>query len=99
MRKLRATTNRTIDRKTKQVIKRLSDDLQKSKTEATLERLGKQQAMEALRHEKKRRKGEKKLSEQFRAEEGSGTVFFSPGKVTAALELQDRREQEREQKI
>lgn len=97
MRKLRAIINKTVDRKTKKVIKRLSDDLQKSRAEATLERLGKQQAMEALRHEKKKRKRGKKLIEQFRADEGSGAILFSPSKVRAALELQDQREQEKEQ--
>ncbi|KAF4547146.1 Hypothetical protein D9617_57g029040 [Elsinoe fawcettii] len=99
MRKLRAIINKTVDRKTKKVIKRLSDDLQKSRAKATLERLGKQQAMEALRHEKKKRKRGKKLIEQFRADEGSGAILFSPGKVRAAFELQDRREQEKEQEI
>ena len=97
MRKLRTFINKIVDRKTKKVIKRLSEDLQKSKAEATLEKVGKQQAMEALRHEKKKRKRGKKLIEQFRAEEGSGSILFSPSKVRAALELQDRREQEKEQ--
>jgi hypothetical protein len=98
MRRLRTFINKIVDRKTKKVIKRLSDDLQKGKAEATLEKVGKQQAMEALRHEKKKRKRGKKLVEQFRAEEGSGSILFSPGKVKAALELQDRREQDKEQR-
>jgi hypothetical protein len=97
IRKLRAIVNKTVDRKTKKIIKRLSDDLQRSRAEATLERLGKQKAIEALRHEKKKRKRGKKLMEQFRAEEGSGAIIFSPGKVRAALELQERREREKEQ--
>jgi hypothetical protein len=97
MRKLRAVVNTTVDRKTKKIIKRLSDDLQRSRAEATLERLGKQKAVKALRHEKKKRKRGKKLMEQFRAEEGSGAIIFSPGKVRAALELQEQREQEKEQ--
>jgi hypothetical protein len=97
MRKLRAIVNTTVDRKTKKVIKRLSDDLQRSRAEAVLERLGKQKAVEALRHEKKKRKRGKKLMEQFRAEEGSGAIIFSPSKVRAALELQEQREQEKEQ--
>jgi hypothetical protein len=97
MRKLRAVVNTTVDRKTKKIIKRLSDDLQRSRAEATLERLGKQKAVEALRHGKKKRKRGKKLMEQFRAEEGSGAIIFSPGKVRAALELQEQREQEKEQ--
>jgi hypothetical protein len=33
------------------------------------------------------------MMEQSRAEEGSGSILFSSGKVKAALELQDRREQ------
>ena len=97
MRKLRAIINKTVDKKTKKVIKKLSDDLQRSRAEVTLERLGKRQAMEALRHEKKKRKRGKKLIEQFRAEEGSGAILFSPGKVRAALDLQDQREHEKEQ--
>lgn len=96
-RKLRAIINKTVDRKTKKVIKKLSNDLQSSKAEATLERLGKQQAIEALRHEKKKRKRGKKLIEQLRADEGYGAILFSPSKVRAALELQDQREQEKEQ--
>lgn len=78
-------------------MKRLSDDLQTSRAEATLEKLGRQKAIEALRHEKKKRKRGRKLMEQFRAEEGSGAILFSPEKVRAALELQEQREQEKVQ--
>jgi hypothetical protein len=97
MRKLRVIINQTVDKKTKKVIKRLSDDLHSSRAELVLERLAKQKAIEALRHEKKKRKRGRKLIEQFRAEEGSGAILFSPGKVRAALELQEQREQEKEQ--
>lgn len=97
MRKLRAIINQTVDKKTKKVIKRLSDDLHSSRAELVLERLAKQKATEALRHEKKKRKRGRKLMEQFRAEEGSGAILFSPSKVRAALELQEQREQEKEQ--
>jgi hypothetical protein len=95
MRKLRAIINKTVDQKTKKMMKRLSNDLQASKAEATLERLGRQKATEALRHEQKKRKRGRKLMEQFRAEEGSGAILFSPKKVRAALELQEQREQEK----
>jgi hypothetical protein len=97
MRKLRAIINKTVDQKTKKIMKRLSDDLQTSRAEASLERLGRQKAIEALRHEKKKRKRGRKLMEQFRAEEGSGAILFSPKKVRAALELQEQREQEKAQ--
>ena len=86
-RKLRAFINQKIDRKSQKVIKILSDNVQAKDSQLTLERLAKEQAVEDLRHEKKRRKRGKKLIEQFRAEEGSGAILFSPGKVRAALEL------------
>jgi len=76
---------------------KLSNDLRRSKAEVTLERLGKRQATDALRHEKKKRKRGKKLIKQFRAEEGSGAILFSPGKARAALDLQDQREHQKEQ--
>lgn len=41
MRKLRTFINKIVDRKTKKVIKRLSEDLQKSKAEVTLEKVDK----------------------------------------------------------
>ena len=97
LRKLRGIIDKTIDQKTKKMMKRLSDDRQTSRAEATLERLGRQKAIEALRHEKKKRKRGRKLMEQFRAEEGSGAILFSPKKVRAALELQAQREQEKVQ--
>jgi hypothetical protein len=87
IRKLRAIINKTVDQKTKKMMKRLSDDLQISRAEATLEKLRRQKAIEALRYEKKKRKRGRKLMEQFRAEEGSRAILFSPKKVRAALEL------------
>ena len=97
MRKLRAIINQTVDKKTKKIIKRLSDGLHSSRAELMLERLANQKTKEALRHEKKKMKRGKKLMEQFRAQEGSGAILFSPGKVRAALELQEHRVQEKEQ--
>ena len=97
MRKLRAVINQTVDKKTKKIIKRLSDDLHSSRAELVLERLANQKTKEALRHQKKKVQRGKKLMEQFRAQEGSGAILFSPGKVRAALELQEHRVQEKEQ--
>lgn len=97
VRKLRAIINQTVDKKTKKIIKRLSNDLHSSRAELVLERLANQKTTEALRHQKKKMKRGKKLMEQFRAQEGSGAILFSPGKVRAALELQEHRVQEKEQ--
>jgi hypothetical protein len=74
------------------MMRKISDNLWTSRAEATLERRGRQKAIEALRHEKKKRKHSRKLIEQFRAEEGSRAILFSPKKVRAALELQTQRE-------
>jgi hypothetical protein len=52
MRRLRTFLNKIVDRKTKKVIKRLSDDLQRSRAEATLEKAERQQALQALRNER-----------------------------------------------
>ena len=97
MRKLRAIINQTVDKKTKKIIKKLSDDLHSSRAELVLERLAKQKTKEALRHQKKKVQHGKKLMEQFRAQEGSGTILFSPGKARAALDFQEHRVQEKEQ--
>lgn len=97
LRKLRIVVNQTVDRKAKKYIKRLSDDLLSTKAKLALEELSKHKLTEALRHEKKKRKRGKKLIEQFRAQEGTGAILFSPQKVQAALELQEQREQDMEQ--
>jgi len=95
--KLRAFVDKNFDKKAKKVLKTLTNELESTKAQATIERLRKEKAMEALRHEQKKRKRGKKLMEQFRAQEGSGALLFSPGKVRAAFELQEQRDQEREQ--
>ncbi|KAF4546975.1 Hypothetical protein D9617_80g101430 [Elsinoe fawcettii] len=95
--KLKAYVNKTVDRTAKKIIRRLSSDLHKSRAETVLERIDKGKAIEALGHEKKKRERGKKWIEDFRAEEGSSAILFSPGKIGSNLELQDRREQYKEQ--
>lgn len=88
-----AIISKTVDKKTEKLINRLTDAVQSSRAEATLPRLGRQKAIEALRHETKKRKRGRKLIEQFRTEEGSEASPFSPNKVGATFELQEQREQ------
>jgi hypothetical protein len=63
----------------------------------------KQGYLEALNNEKKKRKRGRPLMEEFRAQEGSGAMFFSPSKVLKARELQDAKvaakEQEAQEKV
>ncbi|KAK4970439.1 hypothetical protein LTR28_000274 [Elasticomyces elasticus] len=53
--------------------------------------------IEALNNEKKKRKRGKPFTEELRAEEGSGAIFFSPSKVKKARDLQDAEEAAKEQ--
>ena len=52
--------------------------------------------LEALNSEKKRRKRGQPFTEELRAEEGVGVLFFSPTKVQKARELQDAKEAAKE---
>ncbi len=51
---------------------------------------------EALDNEKKKRKRGQPFTEELRAEEGVGVLFFSPSKVQKARELQDAKEAAKE---
>ncbi|KAK4981075.1 hypothetical protein LTR28_006825 [Elasticomyces elasticus] len=62
-----------------------------------LAELGKKGYIEAFNNEKKKRKGRKPFTEELRAEEGSGAMFFSPSKVKKARDLQDAKEAAKEQ--
>jgi hypothetical protein len=53
--------------------------------------------LEALNSEKKKRKRGQPFTEELRAEEGVGVLFFSPSKVQKARELQDAKEAAKEQ--
>jgi hypothetical protein len=53
---------------------------------------------ETVKHKKKRRKRDKALLEQFRAQEGKGAIFFSPGKIQAIRDLNAEREATKEAK-
>lgn len=74
------TRHQSVDRKTSKVIEKLNGDLPKNRAETTRKEASKQGAMDALRHEKKKRKCGKKLIEQYRAEQGSESILLSPGK-------------------
>jgi len=52
--------------------------------------------VEALGNEKKKRKRGRPFTEELRAEEGVGVLFFSPSKVQKARELQDAKEAAKE---
>ena len=52
---------------------------------------------EAVRIEKKQKKPRKALFADLRADEGSGAIFFSPAKISAARELQAQKVKEKEE--
>lgn len=85
--------SRTVDRKSKKWMTRLTEEVLSTKAELTLARIENRRATEALHHEKKRRKKGNQLMEKFRAQEGASATLFRPGKVQKAIELKERREQ------
>jgi hypothetical protein len=92
-RRLRKMTSRTADKKTKKWMTQLTEEVLSTKAKLTLARIEKRRAIGALHHEKKRRKKGMKLMEEFKAQEGTSAVLFSPGKVRKAIELKECREQ------
>ena len=50
----------------------------------------------SINHEKKKRKRKKKVIEQFRAEEGYGTLFLSPSKIQRFRDIDNAKEQAKE---
>ncbi|KYG39604.1 hypothetical protein M433DRAFT_10541, partial [Acidomyces richmondensis BFW] len=69
----------------KDTIVRLSCDL-------TLSKNREQSLSNALNHEQTRRKRSKRVLEELRSEEGSGTLFMSPSKIQRARDIADGRE-------
>ncbi|KAK5006208.1 hypothetical protein LTR28_006768, partial [Elasticomyces elasticus] len=85
-----AVTQKTTERLGDAVIGLLSARL-------ALSELREKGYIEALNNEKKKRKRSKLFTEEFRAEEGSGAIFFSPSKVKKARDVQDAKEAAKEQ--
>ena len=99
-RKIRQIVNETVanrDTESQRTIGKLGDAILSLSARLTLSELREKEHLEALSLEKKKRKRGKRLMEEFRAEEGTSIMFFSPSKVRAARELQIRREQAKEQ--
>ncbi|KAK5004256.1 hypothetical protein LTR28_009161, partial [Elasticomyces elasticus] len=82
---------------TQKTIERLGDAVIGLSARLALSELRKKGYIEALDNEKKKRKRGKPFTEELRAEEGSGVVFFSPSKVKKTRYLQDAKEAAKEQ--
>jgi hypothetical protein len=96
-RSVRKAVSRSVDRNTKKLLSRLTDELLSTKAQLTLVKLEKKKAFDALRAVQKKQKRGKKLIEEFRASEDCGAVVFSPSKVRKLLDMQKAREQAKEQ--
>ena len=96
-RSVRKAVSRSVDRNTKKLLSRLTDELLSTKAQLTLAKLEKKRAFDALRAEQKKQKRGKKLMDEFRASEDCGAVVFSPSKVRKLLDMQKTREQAKEQ--
>jgi len=96
-RSVRKAVGRSVDRNTKKLLSRLTDELLSTKAQLTIAKLEKKKALDALRAVQKKQRRGKKLIEEFRASEDCGAVVFSPSKVRKLLDLQKAREQAKEQ--
>jgi hypothetical protein len=93
---LNATSARSHPRAQK-TIEKLSDTLLSLSAKLVLSNLGNKQLSEALKRQKGRKKRSGKVAEQLRSEGGTGTLFMSPSRVQRARDLEDSREQAKEQ--
>ena len=75
----------------------LGDKVISQSAEITLLKEGNKRLAAAVDNEQKRRKRGKKLMEEFRARDEGNATFFSPGKVRQLKDLQQARENEKEQ--
>lgn len=98
-RKLKTVLNATAarsDKKTQKLLRKLGDTVL-GLSRLTLSELRTKQLDAAFRHEKKRRKRQKKVVEALRASEGSGALILSPTRVQKARDIQEGRAREKEQ--
>jgi hypothetical protein len=81
----------------KKTIEKLGDTLLSLSAKTLLSNLENKQLSEALNRQKGRKKRKGKVAEQLRSEGGTGTLFMSPSRVQRARDLEDSREQAKEQ--
>lgn len=83
--------------RTSRKVKHFGRALLRTSAELTIARLDNMQLKESLAREKRQKRRQKKLLEQVRADEHTGTLFLSPSKIQKARDLASSREQQREQ--
>jgi len=71
-------------------------ELLPDKEQLTISRIDNMELRESLSRGKRHKQGQKRVLEQLRADEGSGTLFISPTKIQKARDLASTREQEKE---
>jgi hypothetical protein len=81
----------------KRTIEKLGDTLLSLSAKLVLSNLENKQLSEALNRQKGRKKRKGKVTKQLRSEGGTGTLFISPFRVQRARDLEDGREQAKEQ--
>jgi hypothetical protein len=84
------------DIETKKVIRKLGGVCLTLSAKLKLAEDGEKGYLKALNSQKKKRKSGQPFTEELRAEEGIGVLFFSPSKVQKARELQDVKKAARE---
>lgn len=98
--RVRAVLNSSVagsDREMQRTLEKLGDTVLGLSAKLTLSRLRNKQLDAAFRQEKKKRKRQKKVVEELRSSEGSGTLIMSPTKIQRARDIEMSREQDKEQ--
>lgn len=100
-RKIQGIVNKTVmrvaDAEHRKSLEYLRDKVISQSAEITLLKEGNKRLATALHNEHKRRKRGKKLMEEFRAKDEGNATFFNPHKVRQLQELQQARNDEKEQ--
>ncbi|KYG39662.1 hypothetical protein M433DRAFT_79662, partial [Acidomyces richmondensis BFW] len=90
--RLRTILKNAVDESSSESASLMKDTIVRLSCDLTLSKNREQSLSNALNHEQTRRKRSKRVLEELRSEEGSGTLFMSPSKIQRARDIADGRE-------
>ncbi|TKA63185.1 hypothetical protein B0A55_11458, partial [Friedmanniomyces simplex] len=85
------------DQRTSKTVVQLNEILLRTSAELIITKLDNKQLKQSLTRERRQKTRQKKVLEQLRADDLTGTLFMSPSKVQKARDIAVSREQEKEQ--
>ncbi|KYG39862.1 hypothetical protein M433DRAFT_28377, partial [Acidomyces richmondensis BFW] len=90
--RLRTILKNAVDESSSESFSLIKDTIVRLSCDLTLSKNREQSLSNALNYEQTRRKRSKRVLEELRSEEGSGTLFMSPSKIQRARDIADGRE-------